>query len=285
MKHLPWLLLLFASSAAHAQSSRPAGGPADPSALRAQLTLVYELDETAFRVQEMWQIDNPTGGTVPAGGLVFRVPASARGVRLGDDVPFELADGGTTLVSNQGLGPGPTQLNLGYEVPLDDDSLDLDHTFPVAISLARVIFQRFPGMEVTGLGETQTREREFDGIHFRVFDLAGLPMGHRLTGHIAGIPLPSRLPKHIAVLLSLGALVWLAVGLGDRSRSARPVLGVLSATARRDQILRALELLETERANTGMKDKAYEKRREALVKELSSVLEEIELQPRGAEPA
>lgn len=259
-----------------AQSTRPSGQPASLDAMRGAWTLVYELDESAFRVQEMWQISNPTRGELPASALRLELPEAAKKVRVQEDSGFELV-GERVVVPTQPVGPGTSDLTVTYTLPLDGASLQLQHVLPVPMSAGRVIFQRFPGLDVRGLDEQQVREREFDGIGFRIYDLGARPAAFRVEATVSGIPVPSQLPRQIALVLALGALAWMLIGLGDRTRTARPVLGVMSATARRDQILGALELLEKEREQGQIDDQKFRKRREALVRDLSAVLEEIEL--------
>ena len=79
------------------------------------------------------------------------------------------------------------------------------------------------------------------------------------------------------MVVCLALLGWLVMGLVGSSAEGptEAKLGPLSAQAQRDQIVKAIEILERDRDD--FPAKRYERRKKELMTELASVLREIEL--------
>ena len=265
---------------AYGQASRPATDrTVGPEAVRGRWTLVFELEEHGFRAQEMWDLDNPTDGRVPKARLRFPVDPEASRLALDESGSEGFAAGpeGTSVVATRDLAPGRASFAGAYQVPTEDGRYLLERRLPVGLSGGRVIFQSFEGLSVEGLDAMQVRRRKLNGLEFVIYDLGAMPAGTMIDARISGIPTRSTLPRTIAVVLAAGAFVWMLVGLSQRRPVRRSVMGVLSAEARRDQLVRALQLLEEDRSAGRLDDRKYRRRRDGLMKELSGVLEEIEL--------
>src|SRR6185503_5816813 len=91
-------------------------------------------------------------------------------------------------------------------------------------------------------------------------------------------------PKWLALLAVGGIVAWMAWALANRakpSETMRHVVSPVSARARRDQIVKAIEVLDRDLQTEKIKPKKYERRHAELMHELAEVLHEIELAGRG----
>ena len=269
---------------AHAQASRPASGPVQPDEVRAQLTLIFELDEHHLKVQEMWQLENPTTGSVPAADLEFPLGTSVRRFKLDEDVEGFAANAEGSLVrATRDMGPGSGGFAGNYLLDFDGNEAIIERTLPVPVAAARIILEDFDGLEVDGSTQFSRRLRDLNGLTFQVYDFGGLEAGHRFRARIGGIPTRTTLPRDIALVLSIAAFGWMIVQVARRRPNLQtsPVLGALSAEARREQLLRALELLEEDRISGRIEGRKHDRRRKALMQELADVLREIDIVRRS----
>lgn len=267
---------------AEAQSSQPASAPAgrvDVGQLRGQLTLIVEIDENHLKVQESWQIQNPTRGAVPAEALVFELGPGIRRPTLDEDVMgFTLREGESVVRATGPLGPGNHTFALSYLLDHSGRAAHFNRTLPVPVQAGRLIVEDVSSLEAQSPLSLSSRSRDLNGLTFRIFDYGNLNAGQRFDVRLTGLPSRAAWPRWIAVLLCVGAFVWMVVAvLQSPPEASRKMAGALSASARRDQLLRALELLEEDRARADGAPEKYQRRREALVSELADVLRELEL--------
>ncbi len=275
----------FASSAAHAepasQPSRPSGPPVGPEALEARLTLVFEVDEHHLKVQEMWQLTNHGRGPLPASVLDFRFGTNVRRLQLDEDAKgFEADEPGTMVRATQGIPAGGTaSFAASYLLNLSGRTALMQRRLPVPVTEGRAIFENISGLTVDGSTALEPRIRDMNGLSFKIFEFAGLPPGHDFQLRVVGLPSRSTLPRDVAMVLAALAFVWMVVELSRRRQTLAParVLGALSAEARRDRLLAALELLEQDRQAGRIEGKSHAQRRKTLMQELALVLREIDL--------
>lgn len=275
----------LAASSAWAQSSQPASrsAPAGPGVLQGQVTLIAEIDEHHLKVQESWQIRNPTGGTVAPESVVFDLGSDVRRIRIDENVVgFAHVEGETVIRATRGLGSGTHAFAVSYLLDLDGDTARFARSFPIPVTGGRLIVEDLDGVRASGSTSLSVRNRDLNGLSFRIFDFA-VPGGTPFDVVLRGLPSRAAWPRAVAVALSAMAFIWMVISVLRPGGDARLVKGALSAEARREQILKALELLEEDQREGRIEGRKYEKRRRALMDELARVLRELDLSgdPRG----
>jgi hypothetical protein len=270
-------------------ASRPASStPVGPEAAQARLTLIFEIDEHHLKVQEMWQIRNTGSGKLPASALVFPLGEGVRRLALDEEsqADFDTDDAGTVISAKRGL-PAGESITLAGSYLLDlagRGRAQMARRFPVPVFQGRAILEHADGISARGSTRFSSRIRDLNGRKFEVFDFGGLSAGHDFRLEFRGLPSRTTLPRDITIALCLAAFGWMifALARGRGAPQAAPVWGALAPEARREQLVRALELLEEDRASGRVEGRPYERRRKELLGELAGVLREIELrQPRG----
>lgn len=280
------LLLLTAQGAPPAEpSSQPSSQPAailpggTGADVSARVTIIYELDETSMRAQESWSLSNSSGKSVDPNSLVFTLPGQVRRLELDERTSgFQVT--ANQVRATQPLNPGGKELGLTYAFDAPGDTLHLQRPTPVNIDAGRLIMEQVSGIKLEANVPFTSRTTNLNGIEFIIFDFGGVPAGGALDLKVTGLPSKATWPRNLAVLLSLGLVGWTAyVLLNQRILKAKvaPPLGALSAQARRDQIVKALEILERDRTGDAVKDKRYQRRHAELMQELAAVLREIEI--------
>ncbi len=279
-----------------AAASPPAAPASAPAALapggtgqdvRAQATFIFELAEQGLKVQESWAFENTSGRQIGAEHLTFRLPEQARRLSVdGNSLPFVAAEDGSSIRATEPLGEGKRSLTAGYFVDLDGTQATLRRGVPVSLMNARVIIESAPGLSVGVSVPHQTRESDLNGIRFTVVEFGAVRAGDDLTLTFTGLPSRSTWPRTLAVLVALAVVGWMVLALSRRDRVSSPTaLGPLAPAARRERILRALELLEAEQKAGKVKEKAYQRRRAELLFELAAALGEQELAEQAAAEA
>lgn len=256
-------------------------------------TLYFEANEQGLQAEESWAIRNVGSAPFPAERLVVSLGPEATSVHMEGDgsTGFALADDRRSVRATAPLPPGETRvLTLRYGVKLEGTRLSITRSLPFEISRARVILEDRPELTV-GSSERVTRStRELNGVNFAIWEMTGVPAGKRLELDLAGLPVRPIWPQGLALVAVAGVLVW-AVGALRRGRPARasaagggmqPVVTPLSGAARRERLVRAVELLDAEHAEGKLDDEQHGRRRRALVGELAVVLRDLALDSRRA---
>ena len=267
------------SAPASAPSSRPAnlasgGTGAD---MTADVTMIFELDENRFKVQESWTLQNNSQKMIDS--VSFAMPDGTFRLTLDEDVKsFAANEPGTAFGSTGPLGPGQHTIGAAYFLSTRGASTTVRRKIPVNLTSMRLIIEDVPGLSVSGNTKVQCRKRELNGLNFNVCTFAGIQAGQVLETRFTGLPSRSTWLRSVAILLSIGAILWMVFALsrGAMTATASP-LSAVAAPARRDQIVRALELLKEDFEAERVTEKRYERRQRELMDQLADVLREIDL--------
>ena len=264
---------------ASAPASQPAaiekgGTGAD---ITADVTFIYELDERRFKVQESWTLQNTSNKLVE--DITFRLPKGSFRLTVDEDVKsFAANEVGTAYGSTGSLGPGQHSVAAAYFLSFKGANANIRRTLPVNMSSARVIIEDIDGLSVSGNTKVQCSPRSLNGLKFKVCNFAGVQALEAFEVRFTGLPSRPTWPRLLALAISLAFIAWMVIALtrtttADASVAVSPV----SAVARRDQIVRALELLQEDAEAGRVSDKRFERRRRELMAQLADVLREIEL--------
>ena len=280
--------LLIALLALGQPASQPASQPNLPTGgtgrdVTATVTMILEPDENHVKVQESWSFSNTGGRIVDAAALSFPLPAGSRRISMDEEAPgFAGAEDGSRFYATQPLGAAPAAAALAYLWQTGGGSAELHRAIPVNVNGMRVIVEDIAGLEVTSNLRFTRRVRELNGLNFLILDFDPLTAGATWDLTVTGLPNHTTLPRTMAMVMVAGLVAWFLVQLASQRRSTAEVnLGAMAAPARRDRIVKALELLERDRAEDKVTDTRYARRHTELMKELADVLREIELAKPG----
>lgn len=279
--------LLVALLALAQPASQPASQPNLPSGGTAQdvtasVTMILEPDENHIKVSESWSFANTSGKLVDAQVLSVPLPAGSRRLNVEDSPAFAGAEDASRFYATQALGTSPLSAALAYLWATDGGDAEQRRVIPVNLSVGRVIIEDIEGVEVSSNLRFTRRVRELNGLNFLVLDFnEPLPAGSTLELTVKGLPSKTTLPRTVAMTLVAGLVGWFLLQLMSARSGAEAPLGAMAAPARRDRIVKALELLERDRAEEKITDKRHARRHAELMKELADVLREIELTKPG----
>lgn len=286
------LLLLIPAQQPQAQpqgaASQPAaaaqpGVPGTAADVYAELTLIYEMSEKALRVQESWTLRNMSGKQVPAQALT--IPMSGiRKLRLDETATgFTAAEDNSKITASKAMGQEDRTVAGTYELPTSGSTLVIRRKLPFNMARARVIFEEVPGLNLSSNVTFTKRIRDLNGVKFAIWDFPGMPAGQELELRVTGLPSRQEWPRATAVLVSILILAWMIWALvAKRAPGADHAvkLGPLSARARRDRLVKAIEILKRDHDAGAIEDKRYARRHQALMQELAVVLRELDIEER-----
>ena len=258
------------------KSAKPGGTGAD---INAETTLIFELEERRLKVEENWTLKNDSDRLVnhvnfriPDGGFRLTLPTETRA--------FAANEPGTAFGSTGPLGPGQHNAVARYFFPYSGAAAVLAWTLPVNMTACRMIIEDTPGISIQSNVGVVCEPRPLNGLNFKVCTFEGVPAGGRFELRLFGLPTRPTWPLNLALVLSLGFIAWMVVALRRQfapSSASAGQMSPISAVARREQIVRALQLLEEDRAADRVPAKRFERRQRELMAQLADVLREIEL--------
>ncbi len=272
-------------------ASQPASQPGaitkDLTGVSAQVTVIHELGDQALRTQESWTIAHNGSAAIDPSVLTVQYPA-IRLLKLDDDVQgFEAAEDRQTVKATRPLSPGMGSFAGAYILDTQRGTASYKRRFPVEVEVLRVILEEAPNLSVTSNIEATRRNRDLNGIKFAIWDFARIPANQEVSIEIKGIPYKPVWPTQLTMLIGALIVLWAfwavrsgKVPGGELSSSKSP----LSAGARKDRILRAIELLDEDLDREKVSENRYKRRHEDLTRQLAVVLRELDLEGQ-AQPA
>lgn len=273
-------------------SSQPASPPAasstDISQASAQVTIIHELGDQALRTQESWAIVN--NGTSPIDPSVLTITyPTIRLLRLDEDVQgFEAAEDRQTIRATRPLAPGTSAVSGAYILDTQRGTASYKRRFPVEVEVLRVILEEAPNLKLVSNIEATRRNRDLNGIKFAIWDFATIPANQEVSIEVSGIPYKPTWPKNLTLALAVLIVLWAGWAIrsgqvpgGEKSG----VLTPLSASARKDRILRAIEILDRDLEQEKLSENRYRRRHEDLTKQLAVVLRELDLETQSTQSA
>lgn len=291
------MITVLAFVVATSLASQPAGAASQPSApssqpvntgeagtardVAATVTIIFEVNERVLSVQEDWNLGNPANRAIPLAELEIPTPPKSKFLRVEPTTKGYVArETSIGLEATESL-VGQRTVQTGYILDLSGDSIDVKRPMPFSMQSVRIVIQDFPGLEVTTSAPSERRTRELNGATYAIYDLTSQPAGASLTIGLDGLPSRTIWPARFALGAVAAILAWMIWALSTRRApgggTTSEVVSPMAARARRDQIVKAIEVLERDFAAETIKEKKYERRRGELMRELATVLREIEL--------
>ena len=267
---------------AHGPTSAPASRPAlarggTGQDVQGDLTLIFEIDEHHLKTQESWTLSNSSGKQIEPRQLVFVLPEQTRRLRLDDNIKgFTAPEAGRRFLATQPLQAGNHGIGAAYLTKLNGDSVTIQRRIPVNLRTTRVIIENVSGLKFSSSIPHESRVRDLNGLEFAIFTLGPIPAGGTLEFSFDDLPSNSTAPAYIALAMCFALVGWMVFALFQPAPRNVQTMGVLSAEARRDRLVKAIELLERDRAEDRIKPKRYTRRYEELMTDLADVLREVE---------
>lgn len=275
--------LVLAALAAVAQ-----GRPVD--SVSSEGTLYLEANEQGLQAEESWAMRNLGSVPVPAADLVIQLPPQITQIRAEGDAStgMEVGKDNRSLRGTAPLPPGETRtVTVRYMLPLASSTMELTRIAPFSVGRWRLIIEDQPGLALAASEKVVKSDRELNGVRFDIWELSEIVPGKVVTLTLSGLPVRSHLPQYIALVAGALVLAW-AVRAVARSKSAlsakagaqktAAVVTPLSGVARRERLVRAVELLDADHAQGKLDAEQHARRRRALVGELAVVLRQIDLE-------
>lgn len=284
-----WVAL---AAAGQAPSSQPASQPGtvtqDLRGVSAQITIIHELGDQSLRTQESWAIANHAGASIDPKLLTIEFPR-IRLLKLDDDVQgFEASEDRQTVRATRPLPPGTGSVSGAYILDTARGTATYRRRFPVEVEVLRVILEEAPGLTMVSNVEATRRSRDLNGIKFAIWDFARIPAQQEVNIEIRGIPYKSVWPSRVTLALAALIVLWAAYAIRTGRVPGTGVAGglnPLSAAARRERILRAIQLLDRELAEEKVTENRYRRRHEDLTRQLAVVLRELDLESQATRAA
>ena len=145
-----------------------------------------------------------------------------------------------------------------------------------------IITQNIAGVSLETSVKATRRVRSLNGLEFSIWDLEGAAADTALKLELRGLPSRSAWPKYATLGIMLMMLVWMITSLVQaRPAAQRAERGTLSPAARRDRIVKSIEILDQDLAGEEITHERHKRRRDALMRELAQVLRELEIDEGG----
>jgi hypothetical protein len=272
-----------ARAAAEAKAAPVAG----QVAIAGDSRIILEPEDERVRVFYLLEVMNTARAPVNTPEpFIFDVPDEALGTAVLDG-STKLASASGTRVRVQGpFPPGETVVQVGFDLPAPQGTIELSQAFPATFQQVAVIARKVGDSELTSAQLDRQQEMPADGQLYTVAGGGTLPAGTPLVLSITGMPYRSAAPRSIAltiagVILALGA--WGAwrppADPVDRKAERKRLI------ARREKLFQDLVRLETEHRQGRMDRARFDGRREELLRSLEHIYRALDSDDAAPEQA
>ena len=284
-------VMLFATDATDATDAANAGREAESARLRAapagrgivvlggETRFIVEQADESLSVFYILEIVNTARTPVdPGGPLLIDLPTGATGATLLTGSTPQATVGGTRVTVTGPFAPGKTSLQVGYGLPYRGARVQIQQTFPAALTQLAVAGETTGGVTMTSAQFAATRDMNADGRLFKVGNGDGLAAGATLTLVFDNLRHHARWPRFTAFGAAVAIMV---IGLLLAFRRAAPAAGRTpreALAAERDARLAEIDALEARWRAGAVGDEAYHAERQGIVASLEDVYAAIDAQ-------
>ncbi|HUL71947.1 MAG TPA: hypothetical protein VLT86_02540 [Vicinamibacterales bacterium] len=209
-----------------AEDKRLAAGPAVKGmvVLGSESRVIAEFSDERLNIFYVLQILNTARTPVDTGGpFVVDLPREAQGAALMDgSSPRATVTSGRLTVTGP-FPPGPTTVQLAYELPYSTGTARIDQTWPAELQEVTVLVQQIGGLGLESPQLTAKQDINDQGQALILGSGPLLPAGKPMTIEITGLPHHALWPRYTALALAgliLTAGVWAAAVPARRRRVA-----------------------------------------------------------------
>lgn len=223
------MMLVAAAGAGAGDAPAAAPAPAVPAVpgtvqFGPESRVIVELAENGLTVFYVLQILNGQTSPVDIGGpLIVNLPREARGAGLLRESSPQATVNGPRVIVTGPFAPGPTVVQLAYELPYRGANARIEQVWPAAMPQTTVIAQKIGDVDYTSPQVTEKNPMNDQGMTYLFGSGPGVAEGQTLTIDFTGLPHHSTWPQWTAIALALGIIAWgafAAIGAPARSRAA-----------------------------------------------------------------
>ena len=184
--------------------------------------VIAEFSDDRLSIFYVLQIINSARTPVDIGGpLIFDLPREARGATVLDDPLKRATANGPRITVLGPFAPGPTNLQIAYELPYSGDTAHLVQRWPAAVEQTTVLVLQTGTLAISSPQLATSREMSDQGQRVIVGGGPGLAAGQTLELQISGLPHHARWPRIVALTLAgIIALAGLWAAATPRPRRA-----------------------------------------------------------------
>jgi hypothetical protein len=219
--------------------------------------LIVDVNDDAVQVMEVLRLHNASGAAVDVpGGLRLPLPDKAVSASAGQNPPPGFSVSGHEAVWRGPIPPGDTDLQLGFVLAYDKNSLEIVQKTPLGFAETAIVTEKIDGFSIEGDG-LQREERELQGRMLVLLRGPGTAAGGELRLRLVGLPRSDPTWRYLAAALSIGCLIafaWYA-SRGQGGVTAERV----KLESRREKLLDELAALERNGANPKRRDELKSK--------------------------
>jgi hypothetical protein len=241
-----------------------------------QTRVILEVADDVLQIYYVLDIQNGARTPVnPPQALIIDMPRGAQGTAVLEGGPQAVAIGDRVTVKGP-FAPGPTPVQVAYQMLPSNGELSLTQTLPVPVSSVAVLMKKIGDMTLASPQLPALQEREFDGEKYILAQGSALAAGSTLTLNISGLPHHSPQPRRIALVL---ALVMLGGGFWAATRAPSPkgnAARVKQLTGKREKAFNELVRLELQRRTGSIDAPRYAERRQTLIAQLERVYRDLD---------
>jgi hypothetical protein len=209
-----------------AEDQRLAAGPAVKGmvVLGPESRIVAEFADDRLNVFCVIDILNSSRTPVDIGGpVVVDLPRAARGAALMEGSSKQATVSGPRVTVTGPFAPGSTPVQVGYEMPFDGGTVQIEHKWSVPLQQLTVLVPQTGGLSVRSPQIASTQEVRDQGTPVILLTGGAIPAGQPVVVEISGLPHHPIWPRYLAltlagIVMSIG--IWAAVVPGSRRRAA-----------------------------------------------------------------
>jgi len=237
--------------------------------------IIFEFPDDLMRVFYMLEIVNNARARVDIGGpLIIDLPKGAAGASPLEGSSPQATVAGSRITITGPFASGVTNVQVGFQMPFNSSSIDLEQKWPVPIEQVTVASQKLGALSFTSPQFSSVGDvKSDDGTMFLLASGPGIPGGGTLRMQVSGLPVHSSVPRYVALGLAFAIAlmgIWLALPGQAGTRDAHKRL-----TTRRDALLAELAQIE-DRSRSGRETPKDATRKPRILAELEQIYGELD---------
>jgi hypothetical protein len=267
-------LMLVATDKSKGPATEPTAPPVSGQVvITNESRIVMQPTEEAVDVYYLLDVSNTARVPVnPPQTFAFDLPQGAQGATLmeGSSPLASLSKNRLTIAGP--FPPGPTFVQVAYELPAPDGTAAVAQVFPANIEQFGIVVKKVGDTAVSSPQIKNQREMPAEGELFIAGNGGAVSAGQPVQLSVTGIPHHSAAPRWIAIALAIAIIgigAWAATTPEDDTVAIAAERKRL--VAKRDRMLNDLARLEQDRRHNKVDDRRYAARREELVAALEQV--------------
>ena len=272
--------------AAKAAEAAAAPAVAGQVAIGGQSRIIIEPGDEVVRVYYLLDVMNSAQTPIsPSTAFTFDVPASAVGAGILEGSSPQATVSGTRVQMQGPFAPGPTLLQIAYEMPAPSGSVQLAQQLPAVLDKLAVVVKKVGETRLTSPQLDKQKEMTAEGEPFIAATGGSIPAGEPFVLTIDGVPHHNAAPRWIALLL---AVVIVAIGSWAATRPEDRAVRDAQRTrlaARRERLFGDLVRLESDHRAGRVNAARYASRREEIVASLEHIYGALDTDDGSPDPA